>query len=812
MLVRQSTSLSLGRIYPVLMRRGNEIDLRKLEDRLDDDDWAVRQAAAQALGRIWYHSYHQGKITLKEIEEKLEDLNWSVRQAAAQTLGQIYPLLIKHGSAVRLKKLEERLWDADVDRSVCRAAAIALGRIWPYSYHKKKITLKALEEKLKDENWFVHQAAALAMINIYPSLIKEESDAELNKLERRLKDKDWTIRQAAARACIKILSSFIFNRQDALNNVLASFNKLLGEPMQGTISGTHSRQIEIGEKTLTVGDLVLERESPNEDIPACVMTSTGYHILETLGFGYLLKHSVLLLGPTSTGKSFLIKWLSQVLGFRHLAYAINPFTSKFEIIGGIKPDSRGRFLWQEGILLKAAREGLWLVLEEINLASSEVVEILNDFLITGKMSYSENGEQRELYPHPDFRLFATGNPESYSQRQKLSEIFLSRFKIFYQKELSEEELSQVLSSLFRMSASLALLIARFHITLQNQADSRIIGMGEKDPYAFTLRDIIRLGKRLEPFLKQESEDVEFLRKLYLEFFCVYIGRIRNEAERDAMVSLLDTYFGFRAKGLDLDAVRSARSVDLMPLMKSLTTSKGSDFVPQQEAEISPTPTQKMNLYLILKALINHEPVLLVGNPASGKTTLVRYLAREKQTNLFFVNLSSDTGIEELLGGYIQDGHGNWHYRRGLLFTAIEQGSWLLIDEANLSPLSEYLNTLLDFGYVVDEKENVCHAHPNFRLFLAINPPSVHQSRNLLSPALKSRFAEIWVDELTNADELASLIDTWSHAQSTALGFQEKKMDKRRILDKKAATDKNAEKKAPKKEEATAYKRYTHFTT
>jgi midasin len=440
------------------------------------------------------------------------------------------------------------------------------------------------------------------------------------------------------------------------------------------------------------------------------------------------------------------------------------------------------------------------------------VEILNDFLITGMISYSENGEQREVLPHPDFRLFATGNPESYSQRQKLSEIFLSRFKIFYQKELSEEELSQVLSSLFRMSASLALLTARFHIALQNQADSRIIGMGEKDPYAFTLRDIIRLGKRLESFLKQESGDVEFLRKLFLEFFCVYIGRIRNEAERDAVTSLLDTYFGFRAKGLDLDAVRTAKSVDLRPLMKSLITSRGSEFIPKKEAEISPTPTQKLNLYLILKALINHEPVLLVGNPASGKTTLIRYLAREKQTNLYFVNLSSDTGIEELLGGYIQDGQGNWYYRKGLLFTAIEEGSWLLIDEANLSPLSEYLNTLLDFGYVVDEKENVCHAHPNFRLFLAINPPSVHQSRNLLSPALKSRFAEVWIDELTNAGELSSLIDTWSNTQSTALGFQERKMEKRRVRDVETAPEKKTDRKTPKKEESTTYKRFTHFST
>jgi hypothetical protein len=57
-----------------------------------------------------------------------------------------------------------------------------------------------------------------------------------------------------------------------------------------------------------------------------------------------------------------------------------------------------------------------------------------------------------------------------------------------------------------------------------------------------------------------------------------------------------------------------------------------------------------------------------------------------------------------------------------------------------------------------------------------------------------------------------LIDTWSNTQSTALGFQEQKLDKRRVRHTDGAPDKKAEKKPPKKEESTAHKRYTHFTT
>ena len=83
--------------------------------------------------------------------------------------------------------------------------------------------------------------------------------AELDKLERRLKDKIWSVRQAAARASIKIFSDIISGNQKEFTKVLASFNEMLGEPMANTIAGTHSGQVQIGEKSLTVGDLHLRQ-------------------------------------------------------------------------------------------------------------------------------------------------------------------------------------------------------------------------------------------------------------------------------------------------------------------------------------------------------------------------------------------------------------------------------------------------------------------------------------------------------------------------------------------------------------------------
>jgi midasin len=63
-------------------------------------------------------------------------------------------------------------------------------------------------------------------------------------------------------------------------------------------------------------------------------------------------------------------------------------------------------VFQEGVLVDALRNGHFLVLDELNLAPSEVLEALNRLL-------DDNREllivetQTVVKPHPHFRLFAT---------------------------------------------------------------------------------------------------------------------------------------------------------------------------------------------------------------------------------------------------------------------------------------------------------------------------------------------------------------------------------------------------------------------
>ncbi len=801
--VRQATIEALSNIYPTLIQKDIDVDLKGLEAALQDRSWVVRKATMSALSRVYAARIERGIPTdISLLQHVLSEPNDELRRISVEALSRVYAARIERGIKTDVAPLERLLTDHDTE--VRQATIEAFGLIYPVILRTTTsfIRVKKLERSTHDKQTKNRITAAKALGEVYAALIECEKEPDIAPLQQLLTDNDSDVRQAAVEALERVYLRYfdkgrILNlhlleqvlddnaaevRREAQNlfrsvahamllgsdkggfeATIRELGEELSTSLSAPLSGTYLPYIQLRGDSLQVGPLSMQKRTLHTSAQQCIVTKAAYEMLNAIASAFLLRHPLLLMGPTSTGKSFLIKWLAETLGYEHMSYTLNPYVSKSELIGGIKPNNQGKFVWQDGIVLKAAKRGTWLVLEELNLATSEVLEILNDYLITGKFVYSENGDQRLVEPSGEFRLFATANPSSYAQRERLSQVFVSRFKVQYQRELSEEDLIEILSGLFGIPAHLAYSIAFFHVTLQEQADSKVIGKEEKEPYIFSLRDLIRLGRRLSPAIKTNVPEPVFMRLLGIELADVYVARVRNRDEREGLITLIDTIFGVNAEGSSGEDAPIVPSEQLEQLLADLPVTRGRHFIPGDEARIVPTETQRHTLVSALKALKFDEPILLVGYPASGKTTLVRYLAREKKTDLYYVNLSSDSGLEELLGGFTQDTRGKWRYKRGLLFKAVKSGAWLLIDEANLNPLSEYLNTLLDFGYITDDEGTIFELHPNFRLFFSINPPKIHPSRNVLSPALRTRFNEIWIQEITDVAELSELVGRWKRA-------------------------------------------------
>ena len=148
-------------------------------------------------------------------------------------------------------------------------------------------------------------------------------------------------------------------------------------------------------------------------------------------------------GPTSAGKTSTIEYLAKKTCNKCIRINNHEHTDIEEYIGSYIPDSKGKLVFQEGLLVEAVRNGYWVILDELNLAPSEVLEALNRLL-------DDNNElfivetQEVIKAHPKFRLFATQNPtEGYGGRKELSEAFKNRFIILHADEIPHDELSTI---------------------------------------------------------------------------------------------------------------------------------------------------------------------------------------------------------------------------------------------------------------------------------------------------------------------------------------------------------------------------------
>lgn len=76
-----------------------------------------------------------------------------------------------------------------------------------------------------------------------------------------------------------------------------------------------------------------------------------------------------------------------------------------------------------GVLIDAMRKGYWIVLDELNLAPTDVLEALNRLLDDNReLLITET--QEVVKAHPRFMLFATQNPPGLYGGRKVSVLYL----------------------------------------------------------------------------------------------------------------------------------------------------------------------------------------------------------------------------------------------------------------------------------------------------------------------------------------------------------------------------------------------------
>lgn len=176
-----------------------------------------------------------------------------------------------------------------------------------------------------------------------------------------------------------------------------------------------------------------------------------------------------------------------------------------------------------------------------------------------------------------------------------------------------------------------------------------------------------------------------------------------------------------------------------------------------------TSSTKRSLCLVSRALKFNEPVLLVGNTGSGKTTFCQVLAR-KPDNLLTVQCHANTEAGDFIGSLRPGSHDSkqlFRWNDGPLVTCMKQGKYLLIDEISLADDSviERLNSVLEAEkslLVPEVSADTLYGEPGFQILATMNPGGDYGKKEL-SPALANRFTVVWCETPTSDDQLAQII-------------------------------------------------------
>ena len=421
-----------------------------------------------------------------------------------------------------------------------------------------------------------------------------------------------------------------------------------------------------------------------------------------------------------------------------------------EYVGRYAPLPDGTIGWLDGALTGAVRRGEWILLDELNLAPPDVLEALNRLLDDNReLRLPETGEV--ITPHANFRLFATQNPAScatsgaqYGGRKPLSRAFRDRFVEIHVDEPPPDELAQIVKRVGGVPPSLAakLVDARRRLARLRLGRGREGGtLLDGDAALCSARDVLKWAKRLG-----------------------------GSADKARALLVGDDLLAQRLRcPTDVRAVRACISQALEAnLDDERTWASVRDVCMQQN--VAPTAAMARLVQLMGAALDPEEPVLLVGETGGGKTTACQLLAAMRGQQLRVLNCHLHSEASDFLGALRparrESGGALFEWVDGCLVEAMRRGEMVLLDELNLADdaVLERLNSVLEPARTIALAEKggdaleIVTAHPAFRLLATMNPGGDHGKREL-SPALRSRFTELWAPACSTREDLRALVAT-----------------------------------------------------
>lgn len=152
------------------------------------------------------------------------------------------------------------------------------------------------------------------------------------------------------------------------------------------------------------------------------------------------KENILLEGESGCGKTSMIKEIANERGCKLIRINLNGQTGVEDIIG-YKTLINGNVDFINGALVDAMINGDWIVFDELNACSPEVLFSLQSLLDDDRFIVLKEKNNEVIRAHDNFRFFATQNPPTnYAGTKELNQATLSRFGCVLTVEYTEHEI------------------------------------------------------------------------------------------------------------------------------------------------------------------------------------------------------------------------------------------------------------------------------------------------------------------------------------------------------------------------------------